>query len=116
MSDERAADAFQASWLAYAPTWFATDADPGGPPATIQLVADGEHAVIELGDGTVFTRVGRADKPDLTLVGPARAVLGLLLGRIDLKVAKALGLTITGRRGLLSRLRPAPEARAQAGA
>ena len=49
MTDERPDDAFQARWLAYAPAWFTTDADPDAPPAVIQLVAHDEQAVIELG-------------------------------------------------------------------
>ncbi|MFJ1597438.1 winged helix-turn-helix transcriptional regulator [Streptomyces sp. NPDC088261] len=109
MTDERPDDAFQAQWLAYAPAWFTTDADPDGPPADIQLVADGELAVIELRDGRVHTRLGRATDPDLTLEGPPRAVLGLLTGKIDLDLATSLGLTATGRRDLLSRLRPVVE-------
>lgn len=106
MTDERPDDAFQAAWLAYAPAWFIEDADPGGVPATIQLVADGEHAVVELEDGSVRARPGSAESADLTVTGPARAVLGLLLGMIDLKRAKTLGLVTQGRRGLLHRLRP----------
>jgi DNA-binding HxlR family transcriptional regulator len=108
MADERRDDAFQASWLAYAPTWFTTDGDPSGPVATIQLVADGETAVIELRDGHVQTRLGTADKPDLTLTGPPRAVLGVLTGKVAFKRAKALGLTTHGNRRLLDRLRPVP--------
>ncbi|GAB3065859.1 helix-turn-helix domain-containing protein [Intrasporangium mesophilum] len=107
MNDERPDDAFQASWLAYAPAWFTTDSDPAGPAAAIQLVADDEHAVVELGDGSVRARAGQTDSPDLTLVGPARAVLGLLVGKIDLSRARAIGLTAKGRRDLLARLRPA---------
>ncbi|MFD7898746.1 winged helix-turn-helix transcriptional regulator [Streptomyces sp. NPDC059743] len=106
MTDERADDAFQAQWLAYAPAWFTTDADPDGPPAVIQLVADGELAVIELRDGRVHARLGRATDPDLTLEGPPRAVLGLLTGKIDLGLATQLGLSATGHRDLLTRLRP----------
>ncbi|QUQ65595.1 winged helix-turn-helix transcriptional regulator [Kutzneria sp. CA-103260] len=106
MAEERPDDAFRAQWLAYAPEWFTTDADPDAPPAVIQLVAGEEPAVIELGDGQVHTRIGRADDPDLTLEGPPRAVLGLLNGLIDLDVAGRLGLAVTGRRELLARLRP----------
>ena len=47
-------------WLAYAPAWFTTDADPDAPPAVIQLIASGELAVIKLRDGQVRTRLGRA--------------------------------------------------------
>ncbi|HWG26062.1 helix-turn-helix domain-containing protein [Actinospica sp.] len=106
MADERPGDAFQAQWLAYAPRWFTTDADPDGPPAVIQLVASGESAVIELRGGEIHTRLGRAADPDLVLDGPPRAVLGLLNGLIDLESAGRLGLTVDGRRDLLSRLRP----------
>ncbi|MGH3251736.1 MAG: hypothetical protein ACRDOI_36765, partial [Trebonia sp.] len=66
-------DAFQAEWLAYAPAWFTTDADPSGPPVVIQLDGDGQRAVTELGDGRVRTRVGNAAHADLTLpVQPGR--------------------------------------------
>ncbi|MEU3985800.1 helix-turn-helix domain-containing protein [Streptomyces sp. NPDC026672] len=106
MVDERPDDAFQAQWLAYAPPWFTIDADPDAPPAVIQLVAAGEAAVVELRDGEVHTRLGRATDPDLTLEGPPRAVLGLLGGLIDLGIATRLGLSATGRRDLLTRLRP----------
>ncbi|WP_018179168.1 winged helix-turn-helix transcriptional regulator [Jongsikchunia kroppenstedtii] len=106
MADEHSDDAFDANWLAYAPSWFTTDANPDGPPGVIQLDADGERAVIELGGGTVRTSVGDTDRADLTLTGPARAVLGLLVGQADLRLAEALGLTASGDVQLLDRLRP----------
>jgi DNA-binding HxlR family transcriptional regulator len=109
MADERPDDAFKAQWLAYAPAWFTTDADPDGPPAVIQLNAAGERAVIELGDGRVRTRLGSAADPDLVLDGPPRAVLGLLTGQIGLDGARQLGLSATGRLDLLTRLRPAAQ-------
>jgi DNA-binding HxlR family transcriptional regulator len=111
MTDERPEDAFQARWLAYAPAWFTADADPDAPPAVIQLLAAGESAVIELRDGEIYSRVGRAAKPDLVLDGPPRAVLGLLSGLIDLKRAAQLGLSARGRRNLLKRLRPVAQDR-----
>jgi len=106
MTVERPDDAFQARWLAYAPAWFTTDADPDAPPAVIQLVADDELAVIELRNGQVHTRLGRAADADLVLDGPPRAVLGLLSGMLDAERAGRLGLVIRGRHDLLARLRP----------
>jgi DNA-binding HxlR family transcriptional regulator len=114
MTDERPGDAFQAHWLAYAAEWFTTDADPDAPPAVIQLVVSDEPAVIELRNGRVRTRVGRATDPDLILNGPPRAVLGLLSGAIDLKRASQLGLSARGRRDLLTRLRPVAQDRTHA--
>lgn len=117
MSEDRPGEAFQAHWLAYAPEWFATDADPDAPSAVMQLVAGGESAVVELRDGGVHTRVGRAERPDLVLEGTPRAVLGLLSGLIDLKQARHLGLAARGRSSLLKRLRPVAQepVRARAG-
>ncbi|SEG44495.1 transcriptional regulator, HxlR family [Actinacidiphila yanglinensis] len=108
MTEERPDDSFRARWLAYAPAWFTTDADPGAPPAVIQVVASGEPAVIEVRDGRIHSRTGRVTDPDLLLEGPPRAVLGLLTGVIDLELAQGLGLSVRGRRELLARLRPVP--------
>ncbi|MGV9673937.1 winged helix-turn-helix transcriptional regulator [Nocardia sp. NPDC003482] len=99
-------DAFLPQWLAYAPAWFSVDAAPEAPPVVIQLVVGDVHAVMEIGDGRIHTRVGRTDAPDLVLDGPANAVLGLLTGVIDLDLATQIGLTATGRHDVLGRLRP----------
>ena len=99
-------DAFRPQWLAYLPGWFTVDAAPKAPPAGVQLVVGDAHAVLEIGDGRVDTRVGRADAPDLVLDGPANAVLGLLMGVIDLDLATQIGLTANGRREVLTRIRP----------
>jgi DNA-binding HxlR family transcriptional regulator len=104
MDDERADDTFQAHWLAYAPLWFTVDADPSGPPAVIQLVASEEKAVIELGEGRIATRVGEADDPDLTVTGPANAVLGLVLGLLDTRSATDQGVALDGSSELVHRL------------
>ncbi|OHV67515.1 helix-turn-helix domain-containing protein [Pseudofrankia sp. BMG5.36] len=109
MTVERPGDEFQARWLAYAPAWFTTDTDPDAPPVTIQLVASDKQAVIEVGQGQVRSRVGRADNPDLILDGPPRAILGLLAGVIDIDLATSIGLTVHGRRDLLTRLQPIDE-------
>ena len=106
MNTERPDDAFQAHWLGYAVASTTTDADVAGPPAVIQLVAADQEAVIELRDGQITTRVGRAGTPDLVIDGPPRAVLGLLNGGFDLKTATTLGLTARGRTSLLRRIKP----------
>jgi DNA-binding HxlR family transcriptional regulator len=106
MDDEREDDAFLAQWLAYAPVWFSSDADPNGPPAVIQLVAGDQQAFLELRDGEIRSRVGTAADPDLLIEGSPRAVLGFLAGGTDLETARSLGLSTRGKRELLRRLRP----------
>lgn len=106
MDRDEPGESFQAHWLAYAPLWFATDADPTAPPAVIQLVASGEKAFIEFRDGGINTRVGEAGEADLVIDGPHRAVLGLLMGGMSAKDARELGLRMSGRRELLRRLMP----------
>ncbi|MEV6773254.1 helix-turn-helix domain-containing protein [Nocardia sp. NPDC051030] len=102
----RPEDAFRAQWLAYAPAWFVTDAEPDTPPVTIQLISSGEHAVLEVGAGQVDSRIGETADPDLILDGPPHTVLGLLTGVITLEQAVQLGLTTRGRRDILTRLQP----------
>jgi DNA-binding HxlR family transcriptional regulator len=104
MAEERPDDEFRPQWMTV--EWFTTNADPDAAPAVIQLVAAGEPVVLELKDGGVHTRLGRADTPDVVLEGPPRAVLGLLNGLIDLGTAEQLGLSATGRLEVLDRLRP----------
>jgi DNA-binding HxlR family transcriptional regulator len=108
MSDDRPDDAFKGHWLAYAAAWFATDAEPSGPPALIQAIADGEPAVIELRKGRIQARVGRIHDPDAVVEGPRRAVLGLLTGGLDLVQAKKLGLAVRGKSQVVRRFRPKP--------
>lgn len=110
MVTERADDAFQSHWLAYAAEWFTADADPGAPPVVVQLVAGDTAAVVELAEGAVHARVGRTPAADLTIEGPPRAVLGLVTGVIDAKDADGMGLILTGRRTVLRRLVPAVDA------
>lgn len=116
MDEERPGDAFQSQWLAYAPLWFTTDADPASSPAVIQLVAGGQKAVIELGSGRVDTRVGEAPGADLVIDGSPRAVLGLVTGALTPNQAADLGLTVHGKRGLLRRLVPVETTGEPAGA
>jgi DNA-binding HxlR family transcriptional regulator len=109
MAVERPEDAFQGRWMAMVPAWFTTDTDPDGPPATIQLIAAGEQAVLQLGDGHIHTHPGHTPNPDLTLKGPPRAILGLLTGMLNLPQATTLGLTTHGHHNLLTRLHPTPD-------
>ena len=85
MAEERPDDAFQARWLAYAPEWFTTDADPGAPPVVIQLVATDESAVVELGDGRVRT-----------MPQAKRRVAGGVLGGDLAQPALSSALTVAG--------------------
>ncbi|MFC4035049.1 winged helix-turn-helix transcriptional regulator [Streptomyces polygonati] len=106
MGEERPDDVFQARWLAFVLPEFIADSDPDAPPAVIALTMADESAVIELRDGGIHSRPGRATEPDLVLDGPPRAIVGLLRGMFDLEHAGQFGLSARGRRDLLTRLRP----------
>lgn len=106
MTTEKATDAFQPQWLAYATEWFTTDADPDALPVVIQLITDDRAAVVEVADGTVKARVGRTTNADLTIEGPPRSILGLVTGVFGAEHADRMGLKLTGRREVLTRLRP----------
>jgi DNA-binding HxlR family transcriptional regulator len=84
------------------------DHEPDAPRATLELRAAGDDLplVIEVGDGSVRTRVGRRDQPDAVLSGPARTVADVITGRTTLAAARSKGARYTGDRAILARLQP----------
>ena len=49
-------------------------------------------------------RLGAAEDPDATLAGPAKPILGLLLGLLELAHAKASGIDYKGDPAVLERI------------
>jgi DNA-binding HxlR family transcriptional regulator len=99
-------DVFRAQWMAWPAEMSLTDREPDAPPVTIQILADGEAAVIETSAGSVHVAQGRADHPDAVLSGPVHAVLGLVTGQVHLDAAAATGVECEGDRRALQRVLP----------
>jgi DNA-binding HxlR family transcriptional regulator len=99
-------DVIQGHWLAWALRVMLTDCEPTAPPVMVVLDTAGQTIVVEARDGAVHTRLGQADGANATLTGPPRPILGLLLGLLDLKQAKAMGIAYEGDPLVLARLRP----------
>ena len=104
MVEEDPAAAVRGHWLAWAIQLMLSDRQPGAGPASVELQADDQPIALELRDGRVEARVGRADNPDATVSGPPRLILGLLLGLLELADAEAGGVEFEGDRGILDRL------------
>ena len=62
--------------------------------------------LIETVHGAVRARPGRAEAPDGVLSGDHRVLIDLLIGRIDLKEARAKGLRYEGDLDALGRVQP----------
>jgi DNA-binding HxlR family transcriptional regulator len=103
-------DVFVAQWMKWPAELALSDRDPGAPPVRIQVLADGEPAVLEASEGGVRFSLGRVDDPDAVLRGPAHTVLGLLTGHLDLDGAGAMGMEHEGERAALERVLPDPTA------
>jgi DNA-binding HxlR family transcriptional regulator len=99
-------DVFRGQWMTWPAEISLDDRDPDAPPVTIQVLADGEPALIETSAGSVHVTQGRADDPDVVVRGPVHAVLGLFTGRIDLDLAATMGVECDGDRGALERVLP----------
>jgi DNA-binding HxlR family transcriptional regulator len=105
MSLQRPEDAVRSHWLAYAAELLLADGAPEGPPVTIELRTGDRPITIETADGAIRARVGNPHAaPDLTLDGPPRLLLGVLLGMLELADAESLGVDVEGDRGALDRL------------
>jgi DNA-binding HxlR family transcriptional regulator len=110
MAESGEQDAFRTHWLPAPARWFLTDSSPEDPPIAIEVRTGDEPMVIETADGSVHTRLGSAESPDLVLSGAPQSVIGLLTGRLTLADARARGLRCEGSLKVLQRLRPAAAA------
>ena len=104
MVDADPDDAVRSHWLASALEQTLTDRQPDAAPLTIELQTGDQPLVVEIAGGAVNTRLGRGDGADVRITGPAKPILGLLLGVIDLRQAKARGVTYEGDTAALDRI------------
>jgi DNA-binding HxlR family transcriptional regulator len=104
MTEPRPDDAVRSHWLASALELMLTDRRPDEAAVTIQLLTGDQPIAIEAADGAIHTRLGQADDADATLAGPPMPILGLLLGRLQLSDAKAIGLECRGDLAVLDRV------------
>ena len=103
-------DAFRAQWLKLPVRMFLSDKSPGEPPATIQIHAGSESAVIEVAGGAVTMRLGTEPRPDASLTGPPQLVIALLGGRLSPDAAEERGLRREGSPSALARVLPSGKA------
>ena len=99
-------DAYRGHWLALPTNLHLSDQAPDEPPVTIELRIGEEAVTVETVDGSVRTRLGPAETPDLILTGPPQLVVGVLTGRLTLADAQAAGLEYDGDLAALRRVRP----------
>jgi DNA-binding HxlR family transcriptional regulator len=108
MAEPADGDAFRSHWLDVPVQEFVTDAAPDQPPVAIELRAGDEPPVtLETAAGAVRARHGAAQQPALVLSGPPQALVGVLIGGLPLREARALGLRCEGDVSALARLKVA---------
>jgi hypothetical protein len=73
---------------------------------TIELRTGDRPLVIETADGSVTTRPGSAEDPDLVLAGPPELIVSVLTGKLDFVQARAQGLQYEGDPKALRRVQP----------
>ena len=66
----------------------------------------GESMSIETTNGSVETRVGSIENPDVVITAAPRLIASLLTGKIDLAQAQAAGLRYKGDPEALRRVQP----------
>ncbi len=104
MVEEKPDDAVRSQWLTWAVEMMLADRRPDAPSVTLELQTGDQPIVLELGDGAVRARLGSTDRPDATLAGPPRPIMGLLLGLLELDDAKAVGVSYKGDPAILERI------------
>jgi DNA-binding HxlR family transcriptional regulator len=99
-------DDFRSHWLALPLEAHLKDRSPNTPPQTIEVRTADQPMTVEIKNGSVDVRPGKADHPDLVLTGTASQVLGLLLNKLELGDAKQRGLKVEGDVQVLKRVQP----------
>lgn len=100
-------DACLGHWLALPLHLYLRDVTPERAKITLELRSGGEPVVVEtVGDGTVRARPGTLAHPDARLTATPQVILGLLLGKMDLRAATSAGLQLDGDPAVLQRIRP----------
>jgi DNA-binding HxlR family transcriptional regulator len=110
MAEQKPGDAVRSHWLAGALGTMLNDRQPDAPPVTVELHTGDQPIVLQAQNGTVRTRLGSAENPDVTLAGPPMPIMGLLLGRLELVDAKARGVSVQGEPMILDRIGAHPTA------
>ena len=112
MAADNTGDAVRSHWLAWAAELVLTDRTPDAAPLTIEVRTAEQPIVLETRDGGVCARLGPLGdvRPDATITGEPRPVMGLLLGILGFKEAKARGVSYAGDPGILARIGPAGDA------
>jgi DNA-binding HxlR family transcriptional regulator len=103
-------DEFRSQWFTYPVEFFLRDRDPAAPPATIEVLAGTERAVVEVSGGAVSIRVGTVPSPDLVLTGRPQLMAALFTGQLSTAEVTARGLEVSGDASVLDRILPGPEA------
>ncbi|HEY1567220.1 MAG TPA: winged helix-turn-helix transcriptional regulator [Solirubrobacteraceae bacterium] len=111
MTADNTGDAVRSHWLAWAVELVLCDLRPDTPPVTIELRTGEQPIVLETRDGRLASRPGPLGETgaDATITGEARPVMGLLLGIIGIREAKAAGVTYVGDPAILQRIGPADQ-------
>jgi DNA-binding HxlR family transcriptional regulator len=104
MTEQPPGDTVRSHWLAYALGLMLTDLQPGAAPVTIELRTGDQPIVIETRDGQVLARLGPAGAADVTLTGPPKPIMGLLLGLLGPDDARASGVDYQGDPAVLDRI------------
>jgi DNA-binding HxlR family transcriptional regulator len=97
---------FRSHWLVLPLQLLLSDHTPDAPPVTIEVRTGEQPVLIEVVNGAVHARLGKASDPDATVSGAPPLVVGLLSGEIDLATALGRGLEFEGDRGALRRVQP----------
>lgn len=104
MYEQKAGDVVRSEWLAYALALMLTDRKPEAPAVTVEVQTGDQPIVIQAADGEIQTRLGPAEDSDATITGPPAAIMGLLLGLLELDGARAGGVSYDGDPAVLDRI------------
>lgn len=98
-------DEARGHWIGLPAELFLRDGSPDEPPVTLEVCIKGESVTLSTSGGAIRSQMGATASRDAVLAGPAREVARVLLGGASLSAARKRGVTYSGNRAVLERIR-----------
>lgn len=98
-------DEVRGHWIGLPAEIFLRDGDPSKPPVSLEVRAGEQPVTLTTQDGSIHSAIGAVKKPDAVISGPARDVARVLLAGESLASARKRGVSYTGDRAVLERIR-----------
>jgi DNA-binding HxlR family transcriptional regulator len=106
LADAAKSDEVRGHWIGLPAEIFLRDREPEKAAVALEVRAGEQPVTLTTENGGIRSEIGAVQNPDAVISGPAREVARVLLAGESLAAARKRGVTYSGNRAVLERIRP----------